>query len=104
MIQTVFITVSEIVIIVTHNANLVVGTDSENVIVANQMGQNETTSTQKHRFEYVNGPIEHSFKIEDENDPYYNDELRRQGIREHICDILEGGQEAFRIRERKYGL
>lgn len=92
------------IIIVTHNANLVVGTDSENVIVANQMGQNETTSTQKHRFEYVNGPIEHSFKIEDENDPYYNDELRRQGIREHICDILEGGQEAFRIRERKYGL
>ena len=92
------------IIIVTHNANLVVGTDSENVIVANQIGQNETTSTQKHRFEYVNGPIEHSFKIEDENDPYYNDELRRQGIREHICDILEGGQEAFRIRERKYGL
>ena len=91
------------IIIVTHNANLVVGTDSENVIVANQEGQSETGATQKHRFEYVNGPIEHSYTIEDKNNPLYNDELRCQGIREHICDILEGGQEAFTIREKKYG-
>lgn len=91
------------IIIVTHNANLVVGTDSENVIVANQEGQSGTGATQKHRFEYVNGPIEHSFLIEDKTNPFYNDELRRQGIREHICDILEGGKEAFTIREKKYG-
>ena len=25
------------------------------------------------------------------------------GIREHIADIVEGGKEAFRKRERKYG-
>lgn len=92
------------IIIVTHNANLVVGTDSENVIVANQKGQSSSNATQKYRFEYVNGPIEYSFKIEDKKHPLFNDELHRQGIREHICDILEGGQEAFRIRERKYGL
>ena len=92
------------IIIVTHNANLVVGTDSENVIVANQEGQSGTTATQKHRFEYVNGPIEYSFKLEDTHNPLFKDELRCQGIREHICDILEGGTEAFRIRERKYGL
>lgn len=91
------------IIIVTHNANLVVGTDSENVIVANQEGQSGTGVAQKHRFEYVNGSIEHSFIIEDKKNPLYHDELRHQGIREHICDILEGGQEAFTIREKKYG-
>lgn len=86
------------IIIVTHNANLVVGTDSENVIVANQQGQIKGTM-QSYRFEYVNGPIENSFtEICEKN------ELYRQGVREHVCDILEGGEEAFETRERKYGL
>ena len=26
-----------------------------------------------------------------------------QGIREHVCDILEGGRTAFEKREHKYG-
>lgn len=26
-----------------------------------------------------------------------------QGIREHVCDILEGGRDAFEKREQKYG-
>lgn len=86
------------IIIVTHNANLVVGTDSENVIVANQEGQSGTGAKQQYRFEYVNGPIELSFK--DESD---KNELTCQGIREHICDVLEGGLDAFENRERKYG-
>ena len=86
------------IIIVTHNANLVVGTDSENVIVANQEGQSGTGTRQQYRFEYVNGPIELSFKCRDEQN-----ELQCQGIREHICDILEGGLDAFENRERKYG-
>ena len=86
------------IIIVTHNANLVVGTDSENVIVANQEGQSGTGAKQQYRFEYVNGPIENSFKDDKEQN-----ELLCQGIREHICDILEGGLEAFENRERKYG-
>lgn len=29
--------------------------------------------------------------------------LNRCGIREHVCDILEGGENAFRDRENKYG-
>lgn len=78
--------------------NLVVGTDSENVIVANQEGQGSSDSQQQYRFEYVNGSIENSFK-----DTTEKSELHRQGIREHICDILEGGLEAFEKRERKYG-
>jgi len=28
--------------------------------------------------------------------------LYRKGIREHVCEILEGGREAFRKREQKY--
>ena len=85
------------IIIVTHNANLVVGTDSENVIVANQKGQVDGFS-QEYRFEYVNEAIECSFR--DNNEAR---ELYRQGIREHVCEILEGGEEAFENRERKYG-
>ena len=85
------------IIIVTHNANLVVGTDSENVIVANQQGQIDNAS-KSYRFEYVNGPIEMSFIDTD-----IKNELYSRGIREHVCDILEGGEEAFETRERKYG-
>lgn len=85
------------IIIVTHNANLVVGTDSENVIVANQQGQIDNAS-QPYRFEYVNGPIEMSFV-----DNTIKNELYSRGVREHVCDILEGGEEAFETRERKYG-
>jgi ABC-type lipoprotein export system ATPase subunit/predicted nucleic acid-binding Zn-ribbon protein len=78
------------VIIVTHNANLVVNADAEQIIVANN--DNEVIS-------YVAGSLEHNFKpILTENDP-----LLRQGIREHVCDILEGGEEAFEKREQKYG-
>jgi len=88
------------IIIVTHNANLVVNTDAENVIVANQEGQDnsEITSNRKSKFEYINGPIELSF-INKKN----KSELKENGIKQHICDILEGGSEAFKLRERKYG-
>ena len=27
----------------------------------------------------------------------------KKGIREHVCEILEGGEKAFKIREKKYG-
>lgn len=30
--------------------------------------------------------------------------LYQQGIKEHVCDILEGGNEAFKQRERKYAI
>ena len=29
--------------------------------------------------------------------------LFSKGIKEHVCEILEGGEEAFQKRERKYG-
>ncbi|PFO84728.1 TrlF family AAA-like ATPase [Bacillus cereus] len=83
------------IIIVTHNANLVVLTDSENVIVANQDIQ--LNENQSHRFEYITGALECDFLIEGSN------KLTSKGIKSHVCEILEGGREAFEIREKKYG-
>ena len=78
------------VILVTHNANVVVNSDSEQVIVASNVGE---------RLFYVSGAIENSFVDGGTEDP-----LNKQGIKQHICDILEGGLEAFRSRERRYDL
>lgn len=85
------------VIIVTHNANLVVSTDAELVVVANQDGQN-SKNNKDYKFEYVTGSLENSFKK-----PEREGILFQMGIKEHVCDILEGGKEAFEERERKYG-
>lgn len=86
------------IIIVTHNANLVVATDAENIIVANQDGQQIGKDNRKYRFEYVTGSLENTF-----HDANKSGILFKYGIREHVCDILEGGQEAFEKREEKYG-
>lgn len=87
------------IIIVTHNANIVVNSDAENVIVANQKGQNEIDSSSNFKFDLINGSIENTFeKILGETDI-----LKSMGIREHIADIVEGGKEAFKKREEKYG-
>ncbi|QNA43196.1 TrlF family AAA-like ATPase [Lacibacter sediminis] len=88
------------IIIVSHNANLVVATDTENIIVANQEGQGLPLRPGVTRFEYVNGSLEHSF----ESASTTTTVLMQQGIKEHVCDILEGGDEAFKQRERKYSI
>jgi hypothetical protein len=82
-------------IIVTHNANIVVGADSEEIIVANQHGQN--TPNRDFKFEYISGAIEDNWIKKD--DGYV---LSCQGIQEHICEILEGGKSAFDKRSQKY--
>ncbi|ATU08061.1 TrlF family AAA-like ATPase [Methanohalophilus portucalensis] len=64
------------VIIVTHNANLVVNADAEQVIVA---------------------------KNNDEVLSYESGAIENPAIREQICNILEGGEPAFSMREKKYG-
>ena len=83
------------IIIVSHNSNLVVSTDSENVIVAHQNANSET----RPKFEYINGSLENTFK-----DEAAGHILQEQGIREHVCEILEGGVEAFKKREKKYNI
>ncbi|TCI90992.1 TrlF family AAA-like ATPase [Tenacibaculum sp. M341] len=87
------------IIIVTHNPNVVVSADSENVIVANQKGEDDERENNNFRFEYINGAIENSFKIDDDTIGILN----RMGIKEHVTEILEGGKEAFVKREEKYG-
>lgn len=86
------------IIVVTHNANIVVNADSENIIIANQKGQNDTESTSDYHFDYTNGAIENSKQI----DKTETDLLKSMGVREHIAEIVEGGKEAFILREKKY--
>lgn len=87
------------IILVTHNPNIVVNADAENVIVANQEGQNEIESESPYTFDYINGSLENTFSIIKTE----KDLLKSMGIREHIADIVEGGKEAFKKREEKYG-
>jgi hypothetical protein len=70
------------VIIATHNANLVVNADAEHVIIASN--ENEELS-------YFTGALENS------------SDTKPLGIRQNVCDILEGGHIAFESREKKYG-
>ncbi|HVQ59576.1 MAG TPA: AAA family ATPase [Solirubrobacterales bacterium] len=67
-------------IVVTHNANLIVNTDADQVIVA---------SAGPHR---TGGLPEISYESGGLEDP----EIRRQ-----VCEILEGGQQAFTERARR---
>ena len=85
------------IIIVSHNPNLVVGADSEQIIVANQEGNEVKNKFSK--FEYISGSIENMYKNDDEDCYLYS-----KGIKEHICDILEGGEESFRKRQKKYNI
>ena len=71
------------VIVVTHNANLVVNTDADQVIIA--ASTRVPTSTLPH-ISYESGGLE---------DP---------AIRHQVCQVLEGGEDAFRQRDRKYRL
>jgi predicted ATPase len=84
------------IIIVTHNANLVVGADAECVIVANQDG-GDNSNNREYKFEYVQGALENTFL--NEISKYI---LEQRGIQEHVCDILEGGKIAFEQRKKKY--
>jgi predicted ATP-dependent endonuclease of OLD family len=86
------------IILVTHNPNIVVGADAELVIVANQDGiKNKNQDSIK--FEYYAGSLENTMA----KDITVDTVLLSQGIREHVCDVLEGGDKAFLIREKKYG-
>lgn len=86
------------IILVSHNANLVIGADSEQIIVANRNGDDRKNKDGK-QFNYLTGSIEYTKERVKECE----DTLDAQGIREHACEILDGGKTAFEKRERKYG-
>ncbi|MGH7437281.1 MAG: TrlF family AAA-like ATPase [Polyangiaceae bacterium] len=69
------------IIMVTHNANLVVNTDSDKVIVASS---SRTLPTELPQVTYVAGGLED------------------RTIRDEVCRILEGGREAFEKRRQRY--
>lgn len=87
------------IIMVSHNANLVIGSDSEQVIVANQHGE-DRKNTGARQLDYISGALEYS-KHRDDKCPTI---LQSRGIREHACDILDGGESAFQKRKNKYNL
>ena len=87
------------IIIVTHNPNLAVGADAEEVIVANQDGQERGRENKKYKFEYISGALENTFELQEAQEKAI---LFRKGIRQHVCEVLEGGKEAFQKREQKY--
>ena len=68
------------VIIVTHNANLVVNTDADQIIIATAVPH---AAGGLPPISYTAGGLEDG------------------AIRKAVCDILEGGQEAFRERARR---
>jgi len=68
------------VIMVTHNANLVVNTDADQIIVA-QVGPHQPGELPP--ITYVSGGLESAY------------------IRKAVCDILEGGERAFQERARR---
>ena len=68
------------VFVVTHNANLVVNTDADQIIVA------EANSHQRGALPDIS---------------YRSGGLDNAKIRKAVCDILEGGERAFQERARR---
>jgi len=87
------------IIMVSHDANLVIGSDSEQVIVANRHGTDRENEDRK-QFNYLTGSLECSKK----KDKNCKDTLKSQGVCEHSCDILDGGKIAFEQRKNKYNI
>ena len=83
------------ILIVSHNANLVVGADSEQIIVANRHGTDWKNRGDK-TFEYLSGAIADSRRKS--NSAYI---LETCGMREHAIDILDGGKEAFEKQKKQ---
>ena len=75
------------IILITHNPNLVVNADSEQVIVAAAERREDGLP----HIMYQSGALENSLPED-------------RGIRQQVCRIVEGGQDAFRKRERRYAL
>lgn len=77
------------IILITHNPNLVVATDAEQIIIATA----KRPSMQPYPcLRYDSGGLEHSVSGDD------------LGVREAVCLLLEGGEDAFRARENRYSL
>lgn len=88
------------IIIVTHNANIALGADAEEIIVANQHGQGREND--RCQFQYRSGSIENN--AIPEGGAAGLQFLDRYSIQQHACQILDGGKEALEQRRRKYSM
>lgn len=75
------------IIVITHNPNLVVNSDSEQVIIASAEKQENGLPV----IHYRGGSLE-------------NNHPPATGTRQQVCNILEGGDIAFLKRERRYAI
>ena len=75
------------IILITHNPNLVVNADSEQVIVATADRRDNGLPF----ITYQSGSLENNLPED-------------SGIRQQVCRILEGGKDAFRKREVRYSI
>jgi hypothetical protein len=85
------------IIMVSHNANLVIGSDSEQLVIANRHG-NDRKNMDGKQFNYLTGSLEFT----QPHDETCKDTLTSQGVCEHACAILDGGRAAFEGRKNKY--
>jgi len=86
------------ILMVSRDANLVVGADSDQLIVANRHGDDRKNRDGR-TFEYLTGSLEYSLP-----ETKADHVLEKCGIREHACEILDGGVEAFQKRRDKYNI
>lgn len=86
------------IIMVTHNANMAIGSDSEQIIVVNRHSSDARNKDNKF-FQYKNGALEDS--LTNNKSEIYLDKF---GIKEHCCLLLDGGEEAFENRKLKYSI
>lgn len=87
------------IIMVSHDANMVVGSDSEEVIIVNRHGKDRKNKDERY-FDYLSGSLENTMLFDDS----IEETLLSQGVREHCCVILDGGEEAFAKRKSKYNI
>ena len=87
------------IIMVSHDANMVVGSDSEEVIIVNRHGKDRKNKDGRY-FDYLSGSLENTMLFDDGIEIT----LSSQGVREHCCVILDGGEEAFAKRKSKYNI
>lgn len=87
------------IIMVSHDANMVVGSDSEEVIIVNRHGKDRKNKDERY-FDYLSGSLENTMSFDDS----IEETLLSQGVREHCCVILDGGEEAFAKRKSKYNI
>lgn len=75
------------VVVITHNPNLVVGADADQIVVASASPKAEGLPA----FVYTSGALES------------RETTRLPAMRRVICDLMEGGEDAFLAREQRYG-